>query len=318
MIFRYVKPQDQHGKTNLDDLIKYRTQQAEEDIARKKQELRQANAKVVAVEKKLTEDYRKELEEKIRLKKEDIEAHAKARPEEKPNPEASAGTPSAETDAGRRSHAEDRGACGADHATVKPSRSKSAPPSKSSGRSGRPSSARPTPDAGWKPKHRATLAAAGLSFGQIVKLTLDYSPLDAVITQKEERLEEIASPASQPGTIIAAMDGDDEAAAQAARAAATAASLVCQKAALETQKAEIVERLGKPAREYQQYLSDLKLWTDREKELRGDDQNPGAETLKGLEKELENVNTRLPGDVCARPAPSGSGLARRSSARSAD
>lgn len=71
VIFRYVKPQDQHGKSNLDDLIKYRTQQAEEDIAGKQQELRQANAKVVTVEKKLTEDYRKELEEKIRLKKEE-------------------------------------------------------------------------------------------------------------------------------------------------------------------------------------------------------------------------------------------------------
>ena len=61
VIFRYVKPQDQFGKTNLDDLIKYRTQQAEEDIAQKKQELHQANAKVVSVERKLTEDYRKAL-----------------------------------------------------------------------------------------------------------------------------------------------------------------------------------------------------------------------------------------------------------------
>ncbi len=90
------------------------------------------------------------------------------------------------------------------------------------------------------------------------------------------------------------MDGDDDAALEAARAAATAASLVCQKGALETQKAEIVERLGKPARDYQQYLRDLKLWTDREKELHGDERNPGAETLKGLERELENVNAAYP------------------------
>ena len=53
VIFRYVKPQDQNGKENLDDLIQYRTQQAQEDIAQKKQELRQTNANVVAVEKKL-------------------------------------------------------------------------------------------------------------------------------------------------------------------------------------------------------------------------------------------------------------------------
>lgn len=93
------------------------------------------------------------------------------------------------------------------------------------------------------------------------------------------------------------MDGDDEAALEAVRAEATARSLVCQKTALEAQRAEIVERLGKPAREYQQYLRDLRVWTDREKGLRGDDQNPGAETLKGLERELENVNTAYPETV---------------------
>jgi hypothetical protein len=82
------------------------------------------------------------------------------------------------------------------------------------------------------------------------------------------------------------MGGDNVSAAQA-----MAASLLCKKASLEAQKAEIVERLGKPAREYQQYLDELKIWTDREKALRGDDENPGAETLNGLEKELEKVKT---------------------------
>jgi len=47
-------------------------------------------------------------------------------------------------------------------------------------------------------------------------------------------------------------------------------------------------------REYQDYLSDGKRWTDREKELRGDDQSPGAESLKGLEKELDNVHSVYP------------------------
>ena len=92
-----MRPQDQHGRNNLDDLIKYRTQQAQEDIAQRKQELRQANANVISIEKKLTEDYRKELEEKIKIKKEDLDAHAKAHPEDKPKPAAIAGTATSET-----------------------------------------------------------------------------------------------------------------------------------------------------------------------------------------------------------------------------
>lgn len=292
VIFRYVRPQDQHGKSNLDDLIKYRTQQAEEDIAGMKQELRQANAKVVGVEKKLTEDYRNELEEKIRLKREDIEAHSKTRPEEKPNPEAETAGPSAETmqveDLTRKIAELSEQIAQCETAQVETNAAVEQL------RQLRQAIVREAASlTGLETEHGAALEAAGLSFGQIVKLTLDYGPLDTVITQKEGRLKEVAV-LLLPADDIAAMDGGDAAALEDARAAATATSLVCQKGALETQKADLVERLGKPARDYQQYLSDLKLWTDRERELRGDDQNPGRETLKGLERELEHVNAVYP------------------------
>lgn len=298
VIFRYVTPQDQYGKSNLDDLIKYRTQQAEEDIAGKKQELRQANAKVIAVERKLTEDYRKELEERIRLKNEDIKAHGKTRPEEKPNPEARTAAPSGETaqveDLTRRlTQLEERiGQCEA--AQVETSTGLEQV------RQIRQAITREAASLmELEAEHGATLEAEGLRFGEIVKVSLDYGPLDAVVSQKERRLEEIAALLLTPKD-IAGMDGDDETTLDSARAAAMAASLVCQKGAVEAQKAEIVERLGKPAREYQQYLRDLKLWTDREKELRGDNQSAGSETLKGLERELENVNSLYPETL--RPA----------------
>ena len=123
---------------------------------------------------------------------------------------------------------------------------------------------------------------------------MDYSTLERVVSAKEQRLREIEDLLLTKDQIAATVEGDDEAAAESARAAAVAGSLVCQKAALEVQKAELVEQLGKPAREYQEYLSDLKLWTDRGKELRGDDQNPAADTLKWLDRELEEVNTVYP------------------------
>lgn len=288
VIFRYVRPQDQHGKSNLDDLIKYRTQQAEEGIAGKKQELRQANAKVVAIEKKLTEDYRNELEEKIRLKREDIEAHSKTRPEEKPNPEAETVRPSAETtqveDLTRKIAELSEQIAQYEDAQVETNAAVEQL------RQLRQAIVREAASLiGLETEHGATIEAAGLSFGQIVKLTLDYGPLDTVITQKEERLKAVGALLLTPDDIDA-MEGDDAAALEDACTAARVASLVYQKGALETQKAALVERLGKPARDYQQYLSGLKLWTDREKELRGDGQNPGRETLKGLERELKSIN----------------------------
>lgn len=295
VIFRYVKPQDQHGKTNLDDLIKYLTQQAEEDIAGMKQELHKANAKVVAVEKVLTEEYRQELEEKIRLKRGDIVAHEKTRPKEKPNPEAETAQSSAETtqvEALTRKIgelSEQIAQCEAEQVETNSVVERLRQLRQAIARE----AARLT---GLETQHGTTLEAAGLRFGEIVKLTIDYSPLDAAITQKEERLAELSALLLSADD-IAAMDGDDAAVLDDARAAATTASLVCQKDVLETRKANLVERLSKPSRDYQEYLRELKLWTDRDKELRGDKKNPGPETLKGLERELEKVDSVYPGDL---------------------
>ena len=296
VIFRYVKPQDQFGKTNLDELIKYRTQQAEEDIAQKKQVLHQANEKVVSVEKKLTEDYRKELEEKIKLKKEDLEAHATARPPEKANPAATAGQAPAET--AEIEPLTQKLTELADQITQLENEQVEVSRTAEELRQVRQAIEREAAAlTGLESKYQTALKAAGLAFDQIVKLTVDYSALDAVVSQKEQRLRAIEALLLTKDEIAATVGGDDEAAAEAAREAAMVASLVCRKAALETQKAEIVERLGKVARQYQEYLNSLKLWTGREKDLRGDDQNPAADTLKALEKELAKVNTVYPHDL---------------------
>jgi energy-coupling factor transporter ATP-binding protein EcfA2 len=293
VIFRYVKPQDKFGKTNLTDLIEYRTQQAEEDISQKKQELHQANAKVVSFESKLTEDFRKELEEKIKLKKEDLESHSTARPPEKPNPVATAGTETVETEQIEQLTQHIAGL--ADR--IAKLETEQVDVSRAAEELGQVRQAIEREAAaltGLEAKYQTALNAAGLAFNQIIKLTVDYSTLDRVVSEKEQRLREIEALLLTKDRIAAAVEGDDEAAAESACAAMMAGSLVCQKATLEAQKAVLVERLGKPGREYQEYLKGLKLWTDREKELRGDDQNPAADTLKGLQKEMEKVNTAYP------------------------
>jgi len=296
VIFRYVKPQERYGKTSLDDLIQYRTKQAQEDITGKIQELHQANAIVVSVEKKLTEDYRKKLEEKIKLKKEDLEAHDKAKPEEKQKIEDGSGTSSAESAQVEEitqsvaklkeqiTHLE------AEQVAASASVEELIQVRQSIERSANSLT-------GLEEKHETVLAAAGLNFGQIVTLLVDYTELDEVIKQKKQRLQQIESLLLSADDIVV-MGGDDAPADDKARAAATTASLVCQQAALEIKKAELVERLGKPAREYQQYLSDFRIWADRKKELRGDDENPGSETLNGLEQELIKVNTVYPESLC--------------------
>jgi ABC-type lipoprotein export system ATPase subunit len=291
VIFRYVKPKDRHGQSNLEDLIKYRTRQAEEDIEGKKQNLRQVNASIIAFEKKLTEDYQEKLEEKIRLKKEEIEAHSNTRPEEKPNPDEGKDALSDET--AQVKNLQQKIEMLTEQITQYEDEQVKTSVTVEQLKQVHQAIAREVANlTKLKTEHGATLETAGLRFEQIVNLTIDFGPLDTVVAHKEKRLEEIGAILSADG--FTAMENGEVALLEDSSAEPIAKSITYQKTSLEVQRDEIVDRLSKPAHVYQQYLRDLKAWTDREKELQGDEQNPGTESLKGLECELENVKFVYP------------------------
>jgi ABC-type lipoprotein export system ATPase subunit/outer membrane murein-binding lipoprotein Lpp len=297
VIFRYVKKQDQYGRTSLDDLIRYLSQQAEDDIAQKSHELRKANLSVSAVEGKLTDDYRKEVEERLRLKKQELEAHATTPPEEKPNPSVTAQAGSVgtaridelSTEIARLGEQID--ALEAEQIAVSQSAEQLRQVKQSIERAAENLSS-------LNERHQSVLAAAGLSFADIVNLRLDYTSLDAAVAQKTARLEHIRALLLDQND-IAAIQAEDQISVEKAREQAAARSIRVRRSALEAEKRELVERLGKPAREYQEYLTAMRLWTERERELRGDPQMPGPETLNGLERELNKVITEYPLEVAS-------------------
>ncbi|MBI5721429.1 MAG: AAA family ATPase [Burkholderiales bacterium] len=294
VIFRYVKPQDQFGAASLDELINFRTRQAEENIANKKGVLHAANAVVVEAERRLSEEHRAQLDERIRLRKAELAAHASIQPPARPNPEAtgtSASTEAAQLDAlsRRRSELAQR---------IEELSSEQVHVSRrvEDLRQVRQAIARETGTVfALEAKWQSVLSAAGLSFSQIVQLRVEYAGLDREIEVCSTRLQQIQS------LLLSKVDLDllirDDAAKSASREKAMADSLVCALADLDQERAELVERLGKPAREYQQYLAEQQAWAAREKELRGADDNPSADSLVGLERELARVGEVYPQEL---------------------
>ena len=297
VIFRYIKPQQLYGQSSLDGLIEYLTQQADEDIQNNKRSLHQANEKVVSIEKKLVTDYLEEIEEKIRLKKEELDAHLNAHPPEKPKaPDASADSDSTVVEtAGIERLTREIATC---NETIEQLQIEQIETSKVVEELRQVKQAIQR-EAGiltsLKSQYQAVLESAGLAFEDIVKLTLDYSGLDALVAQKGERLEEIEDLLITEEEIAERFGEGTE--VQAAGTEAMSASIVCQKTSLEHQKNQLVEQLAKPEREYQAYLRELGFWTNREKEIRGDDHNPAADSVKGLEKELEKIRAVYPEDL---------------------
>ena len=290
VIFRYVKDAQRYDQNSLGDLIAYLTQQADEDIVNAKHDLHLANEKVVSVEKKLVTDYHIEIEEKIRLKMEELDAHESARPPEKTKPVDDGTTATDAVEIERLTQEivecnETISQLGDEQIEVNRVAQKLRQVRQAIERE-----ARRLND--LKSQYGFTLESAGLSFDDIVKLEIDYSKLDALVSDKDQRSKEIDALLSGPGDIAERFRDEED--VDTAIEAAKAISIVCKKANLEEKKTQLVERQDKPAREYQEYLAQLAIWTSKEKEIRGDEQNTAVESLRGLEMELENIRTNYP------------------------
>ena len=292
VIFRYVPDQDRHGKENLDDLMKYLMSQAQIDIDQMKAELHGANDSVVDIEKKLTADYKKALEEKIKRKKDDLEEHNGTKPEEKQKPVSDSGASAEQAKELEQLTQRIDDISEQVNQLISERIAKSALLEKL--RQVRQSINRAaTALNDLEAEHGEVLESAGIDFGQIVKLVLNFTPLDEAITEREQRLEEIKSLLLSAHE-IAEINGDIHSNVEAARKAAIEASLTFKKETLEAQKVELVEKMAKPEREYQQYLAELRLWEEREKELSGDVTDPGKDTLNWLVKELQKLDEDYP------------------------
>ena len=293
VIFHYVKEPQRYGQNSLDDLIAYLTRQAEEDIQNSEHDLHLANKKVVSVEKKLVEDYKREIEEKVRLKREELTAHKSDRPIKKPKPvgDETKTVETKEIEKLKKEIVE----CSETIAQYENEQTSINRVSQELQQARQAIEREANNLIGLKSQYDAILKSAELSFDEIVKLELDYSRLDALIKEKKQRFQEIESLIASEEAITKKFAGKEDAKADIEKAKSI--SIVCRKESLEKQKTQLVERQAKPAREYQTYLTELEVWTAQENEIRGDEHDPSVDSIRGLEKELENIKTVYPSDL---------------------
>jgi ABC-type lipoprotein export system ATPase subunit len=287
VIFGYVKEEDRFGKTNLDDLIGYLTSQTEEDIKQAKIALHDANEKVVVVEQKLAPEYKRSIEEKKRVKSEEIETHNKIKPAEVLKPDTTGSTGASEIDpidkemeslkaqisgleferVGLNKKVQDFGQI--KHAIQRQVEGLS----------------------GLKTKYAAELSAAGIKFEEVISLAIDYSKIDEHVRINNDRLVEIKL-LLQAEEVIDTLGLDD-----ADKKAAQDKSLRCRYARLEKSRQDISDRLDKPSRDYQAYVEAKEKWDTRYNTLVGDAASPAIDTLKWLERELTAISSQYPSDL---------------------
>src|ERR1019366_9032504 len=87
VIFSHVDPMYRLGKTSLDELIEYKTSEANEKKGILKQELHRINEEIVNLEDRGYPAYRQRIDNALKVKHLELEAHEKAKPTEVPKPE---------------------------------------------------------------------------------------------------------------------------------------------------------------------------------------------------------------------------------------
>jgi ABC-type lipoprotein export system ATPase subunit len=290
VIFEYVKESDRYGQNTLDDLITYLSNQTDADIELAKASLHDANVKVVSLERRLTPDYKKEIEEKLRLKQADIDAHSEARPQEKQKP----------GDGGEEAAKSLQEIEAIDKKLQKLKGDTEEAEVESAAVSLAAENLRQTRQTierhvnaltGLKAKFQQLLGAEGIAFEDVISMTASYDKIDGVIAAKEKRLQELDELLRDENDIDALGLTPDDA------KAAKGKSLICQKISLEYMRKEITDKLDKPNREYQAYVAALSKWLSRQKTLEGELQNPAPGTFNWLKQEFDAVTTKLPQEL---------------------
>ena len=87
VIFSHVQAADRLGKASLDELIAYKTSEADARIQILKGELHRINEEIVGLEEKVEPAYRQKIENLLTVKRRELESHEKTKPAQVAKPE---------------------------------------------------------------------------------------------------------------------------------------------------------------------------------------------------------------------------------------
>lgn len=86
LVFSYLPEEERLGASSFEELIKSKKEIIDKKIQILKSKISEINIKIIDLEKKLHPDYRKNIDEKLKIKKGELDEHEKIKPKEVPDP----------------------------------------------------------------------------------------------------------------------------------------------------------------------------------------------------------------------------------------
>jgi len=290
VIFEYIEEPDRYGQTTLDGMIAYLTQQTAADIEQAKIAVHHANVTVFALERRLTSDHRKDMEDKLRLKEADLNAHDQARPIEVTPPADGGEDVARQTQEIKNIDAEIQKV----QETIGNHKAEAVLVSRVTEDLKQARQAIKREEAAiaaLRKQYSALLATEGITLDEVMSVGFSYKGLDDVIKKREQRQEQLGE-LLRSEVEIAALGLSEQASAEA-----MARSLLIQQRSLDRKRKEITDSLDKPNRDYQAYVSALSRWQSQRLAIEGDPSNPALDTCNWLRQELTAIGTTVPTEL---------------------
>lgn len=295
VIFGYVEDKDRFGYTNLDELINYLTEQTESDISGLKLFLHDKNEAVLTLERKLTSDYAIEIEGKLKVKVNELEAHKKLKPLTIPKPKQDEKALSEASQSLSKLDA-DIGTVELEIAKKKLEQSSLTKIVEDIKQAKLAIERQTNLFTTLEKQYNSLFATAGFQFKDIVTVSTNFNKIDEYIQLCNEKLLKLKLILSSQEEINLMSFNDEE------KKKAILESMICNKLVLELKKKAIVEGLDKPNQEYQKYSKALEVWEKKEISILGDKDNPEVDTLNWLKRELVRIKSVYPNELISERA----------------
>ena len=276
VIFSHITEAQRLGRDTLEELITYKTEEIQTELARHKVELSQNNINIAALEQKATEGFRRQIEEAAAEKRKELQAHETNKPAEVAKPE----NLSEEQKAAYEKIGRDLETQNASQQSLRKQiedaqkRLKMVAEQATLAVKLEAKLTNIETDVATQVKQSASqFEALGLDGAKIIKLTIDRAPLTAkkaAISAEKVKVDASLNPELPK-------------------------SLIVQENAVKEKIAALKNQLDAPSKRYQNYLQELQAWQDRKQQIEGAPDTAG--TLRYFEAQLVFLKDELPKQI---------------------
>jgi ABC-type lipoprotein export system ATPase subunit len=270
IIYAHTPTEKKFDKTSLDELINYKSSLVNDEIIQIKNEISQLNNEIIKLEVKNTKEYKATIDDKIKIKKEELEAHLSSKPVE-PNPDLEINSNSELTT--RLSELREK--IKSLEESIKEKKKNLTLVSLKNEELNRALKFYENLDEQLK-----KITDDKNEFVQILKK--NNLSLDGIFNYKI-KIKPISELINSTKSILSVLNNELNSQIET--------SLVNQLEKLQVELKKDQDDLAKPERERQKYIDDLKNWEDKKLIIYGDEETENS--LKYIEKHLEYLKTEL-------------------------